>query len=69
MLDFYCAAAKLCIEIDGPVHTDRAEQDQRRTVWLAGEGIRVLRFTTDKVEHEPAAVLAAIAQAAPPSTA
>jgi very-short-patch-repair endonuclease len=34
MLDFYCAKAKLCVEIDGPVHLERAENDQRRTAWL-----------------------------------
>jgi very-short-patch-repair endonuclease len=69
VLDFYCARAKLCVEIDGPVHADQPERDQRRTAWLAGEGIRVLRFTVEAVDGEPAAVLAAIARVAPPSTA
>ena len=70
VLDFYCAAAKLCVEIDGPVHTDRIEKDARRTAGLwSKEQIRVLRFSTEEIETRPAAVLAAIAQAAPPSTA
>ena len=69
ILDFYCAAAKLAIEIDGPIHLDRRAPDERRTAWLATEGVRVLRSTTAEIETRPAAVLKAIAQAAPPSTA
>ncbi|QQR36990.1 endonuclease domain-containing protein [Devosia oryziradicis] len=69
VLDFYCATAKLCIELDGPSHTERAEYDQRRTAWLGREGVRVLRFSVEEVETRSAVVLAAIAQAAPPSTA
>ncbi|MEO6396420.1 MAG: endonuclease domain-containing protein [Devosia sp.] len=67
VLDFYCPSAKLAIEVDGAGH-DRAG-DERRTKWLAGEGIRVLRFTAAEIEERPAVVLAKIAQAAPPSTA
>jgi very-short-patch-repair endonuclease len=69
ILDFYCAAAKLCVEVDGPVHDEQGDYDERRTQWLAEEGIRVLRFTMAEVEQRPAYVLAMIAQAAPPSTA
>jgi very-short-patch-repair endonuclease len=46
VLDFYCPEARLCIELDGPVHDERAPQDARRDFWLSSkEGIRVLRFT------------------------
>ena len=69
VLDFYCASARLCVEADGPVHADRAERDNRRTEWLSKEGIRVMRFSTAEIENGSAAVVAAIAQAAPPSTA
>jgi very-short-patch-repair endonuclease len=69
ILDFYCAAAKLCVEVDGPVHDEQQGYDDRRTQWLTEEGIRVLRFTLAEVEQRPAYVLAMIAQAAPPSTA
>jgi very-short-patch-repair endonuclease len=68
ILDFYCPSAKLAVEVDGPVHAGQEERDQRRTDWLAKEGIRVLRFTMEDVEQRPAMVLARIAQAAPPST-
>ena len=66
ILDFYCAPAKLAVEVDGPSHNDQQERDQRRTDWLADQGISVLRFTADDVESRPASVLATIARAAPP---
>jgi very-short-patch-repair endonuclease len=69
ILDFYCAAAKLCVEVDGPVHDEQADADARRTAWPAKEGIRVLRFSVAELEQRPAVVLADIARAAPPSTA
>jgi very-short-patch-repair endonuclease len=69
ILDFYCAASRLCVEVDGPVHDGREVEDERRTAWLEKEGIRVLRFSIADVEQRPAWVLAMIAQAAPPSTA
>ena len=66
ILDFYCATAKLCVEVDGPSHAERSEYDRRRTIWLRKEGIRVLRFNTEEVERRPAAVLEAIVRVAPP---
>ena len=69
ILDFYCAEAALCVEVDGPVHDEKAEHDQRRTEWLNGQGIRVIRFSADDLVVRPAWVVAAIVQAAAPSTA
>ncbi|WP_055045329.1 endonuclease domain-containing protein [Devosia sp. A16] len=63
VLDFYCAAVKLAVEVDGPVHQEQADRDQRRTVWLEKEGIRLLRFSTAEIDARPAAVMAAIARA------
>ncbi len=44
--DFYCAAAKLVIEVDGIAHDmgDRPERDAKRTAWLEKQGYRVLRI-------------------------
>ena len=44
--DFYCAEAKLVIEIDGSGHyTEEGEQyDKERTSFLGGYGIKVLRI-------------------------
>lgn len=69
ILDFYCAAVKLCVEVDGPLHDETAAQDAQRTRWLNGQGVRVIRFTVAELEARPAAVIAAIVRAAAPSTA
>jgi very-short-patch-repair endonuclease len=68
ILDFYCASAGLCVEVDGPSHEDRADADVRRTQWLAGQGITVIRFAVEEIEKRPAAVVAAIERVAAPST-
>jgi len=49
--DFYCAQAKLVIEIDGDSHAapDQAEYDAVRTEWLEQQGYRVIRFTNEDV--------------------
>jgi len=51
VLDFYCARAKLAIEVDGEVHArgDRPERDAVRDAWLATQGLRVLRYTAADV--------------------
>jgi very-short-patch-repair endonuclease len=51
VLDFYCAEARLAVEVDGQVHAnpDRAEHDRRRTAWLATQGIGVLRIAAEDV--------------------
>jgi very-short-patch-repair endonuclease len=67
ILEFYCAAAKLCIEIDGPAHDGEEARDARRTAFLAGEGITVLRFSVEDVSNCPAMIIAAIRQAALPT--
>lgn len=68
ILDFYCASAKLCVEVDGPAHAERAEHDARRDAWLAGQGVRTLRFSVEALELRPAVVLASIAEAAAPTS-
>jgi very-short-patch-repair endonuclease len=49
IVDFYCAAAKLVIELDGESHDDRARYDEQRTGFLEAAGLRVIRFTDDEV--------------------
>ena len=46
VLDFYCHAAKLAVEIDGADHTteDRPARDARRDAWLAEQGVATLRL-------------------------
>ncbi|HEY0866732.1 MAG TPA: DUF559 domain-containing protein [Fimbriimonas sp.] len=44
VLDFYCAEATLCIELDGEQHQGRENHDAARDAWLASKGIHVLRI-------------------------
>jgi very-short-patch-repair endonuclease len=64
--DFYCAAAKLVIEVDGDSHPmgNRPEQDARRDMWLNQEGIAVLRFDAADVMKDVDSVVRAILEAA-----
>ena len=58
VVDFYCAAAKLVIEIDGSQHQDRwiAEADERRSRALRARGLTVLRISNELVIRDPARV-------------
>jgi very-short-patch-repair endonuclease len=51
ILDFYCASARLAIEVDGASHdfADRASHDTLRDNWLQWRDVRVLRFTAADV--------------------
>jgi very-short-patch-repair endonuclease len=46
ILDFYCDALKLCVEVDGASHDfgDQPDRDEKRDAWLAEKGIRTLRI-------------------------
>jgi very-short-patch-repair endonuclease len=46
VLDFYCAKARLAIELDGISHDtgDRPQRDLRRDAWLQARGITVMRI-------------------------
>ncbi|MBB3032650.1 endonuclease domain-containing protein [Alteriqipengyuania lutimaris] len=55
VLDFYCAAAKLCIEIDGIAHDigTAPTRDAIRDEWLREQGIKVLRIAASEVLRSP----------------
>jgi very-short-patch-repair endonuclease len=57
IVDFYCAEAKLVIEVDGPVHDYTVEEDKVRQEFLESLGLQVLRITNDEVQKSPNAVL------------
>ena len=50
--DFYCAEAKLAVELDGSQHytPEEKEYDKRRTVFLEQYGISVLRFQNAEIQ-------------------
>jgi very-short-patch-repair endonuclease len=51
VLDFYCAKARLVIEIDGEAHDrgDRPGRDTHRDAWLTAKGIRTSRINAADV--------------------
>jgi 5-methyltetrahydrofolate--homocysteine methyltransferase len=51
--DFYCPAASLVIEVDGPIHRNRREYDTNRTAWLQSIGLKVIRFSNEEVLTQP----------------
>ncbi|MGD1276613.1 MAG: DUF559 domain-containing protein [Tepidisphaeraceae bacterium] len=52
IVDFYCAAAKLAVELDGDSHSDRAAYDRLRTQKLNQCGLKLIRFeNSDVFDH------------------
>jgi very-short-patch-repair endonuclease len=70
VVDFYCARARLVIELDGDSHfSDRGERHDRiRTERLALDRIRVIRFSNAEVAQQFEAVCARIEEALVAST-
>jgi very-short-patch-repair endonuclease len=62
IVDFYCASAKLVIEIDGGQHFETVglKNDQARDQMLRALGLRVLRVDNHQVLQETDAVLQTI---------
>jgi very-short-patch-repair endonuclease len=61
-LDFYCAEARLAIELDGSGHgyVLRSQRDRERDDIFAKGGIRILRFWNDEIRENLDGVLQAI---------
>ena len=49
VLDFYCAVARLCVEIDGPQHAESLAQDAKRDLHFESLGIETLRIPSIEV--------------------
>ncbi|MGD0191027.1 MAG: endonuclease domain-containing protein [Rhizomicrobium sp.] len=59
IVDFYCSAAKLIVELDGSQHGEprNVVYDANRDQWLTTRGYRVLRFANANFLREHEAVL------------
>jgi very-short-patch-repair endonuclease len=59
VVDFFCPARRLVIELDGGHHNDdeTAKRDRERQLWLEQEGYRVVRFWNSEIARDLAAVL------------
>ena len=51
ILDFFCPAARLAVEVDGAIHSEEAQiaHDERRDAWLRRQGVTM--FATANVKH------------------
>jgi very-short-patch-repair endonuclease len=59
VLDFYCAKARLDVEVDGWVHDNpqRAERDRNRSMFLRAQGIATTRIPAQRVLEDLEAVV------------
>lgn len=64
VLDFYCPACKLAVEVDGPVHEFQHGRDEDRTTILNTYGYNLIRFSNDEVMTDLPSALARIRHAA-----
>jgi very-short-patch-repair endonuclease len=69
VLDFYCEAGRLAIEVDGAVHGmgDLPERDEVRDEWLREAGIRTMRIPAAEVLADLNAVLIGIVEECTPA--
>jgi very-short-patch-repair endonuclease len=60
ILDFYCPAIMLAVELDGSQHNqpEGREYDAARSEYLHAHGIEVIRFWNNEILHEIEGVLA-----------
>ncbi len=64
IVDFFCAKARLVIEVDGDIHAEQMEYDAERTKWLNEQKrYRVIRFTNDEIDHNLDGVVERIREA------
>lgn len=57
IVDFYCAEARLIIEVDGSIHEYTAEEDAIRQEYLESLGLTVCRFSNGDVLLQTDAVV------------
>ena len=68
VVDFYCAAARLAIEVDGIAHTmgDRPQRDEKRDREITQKGYSILRLAAVDVLRDPfEAAISVVAVAGP----
>jgi len=63
IVDFYCHAARLVIEVDGKIHQQQVEYDADRDRILSARGLRLLRISNEDVRQNLEQVLAIISTA------
>ena len=56
VVDFYCDAAKLAIELDGGVHEEHWQHDESRDKAISKCGVRVLRISNEAMLDSDAVI-------------
>ena len=64
VLDFYCDAAKLCVEVDGEQHGFTRVRDAMRDAWLLRQNVRTLRIAARDVMQDLDSVVRSILELA-----
>ena len=66
VLDFYCATARLCVEVDGASHGfgDRPRRDARRDAYLRDAGIHTIRISSFGVLEDASMIAGSLVDAA-----
>ena len=69
IVDFYCASAKLVIEIDGGQHfdADGKQKDLERTAYFESFGLQVVRYSNADINERFASVCESLQQLLQPS--
>lgn len=63
IVDFYCHAANLVVEVDGPIHERQQDEDVKRSAWLTSIGLTVIRFRNEEILNEKGLVKQRILEA------
>ena len=64
IVDYYCAAARLVVELDGRSHDDRGNSDRERQDYLEYVArLRVIRIGNDDVLDDPESVILGLMKA------
>jgi very-short-patch-repair endonuclease len=66
IVDFYCPAYRLVVEVDGGIHEKQLAEDQERDQWLTEPGYQVIRVTNKEVERDLETVLQRITELCQP---
>ena len=64
VVDFFCAEARVVVELDGRSHEGQEDPDEERHRYLEEHGLKVLRFTNDRLSRDLVGVVKEIAFAA-----
>ncbi len=60
IVDFYCHAAGLVVELDGGIHTQQPDYDMERDRVIAARALEVLRVPNESVKNDLTGLLKAI---------